>query len=73
MSQVDVKCNGASTGSAKITVSGFTGTYTAALTAGTGTVTQTGSTVDVTGLVQGSYTLRVTDDTTVVLMMFHLQ
>ena len=64
LSQVDVKCNGSSTGSAIITVSAYAGTYTAALTAGTGTVAQTGSTVDVTVLKAGSYTLRVTDDKT---------
>ncbi|UUW10071.1 T9SS type B sorting domain-containing protein [Flavobacterium plurextorum] len=64
LSQVNVKCNGSSTGSAIITVSAFAGTYTAALTVGTGTVLQTGSTVDVTVLKAGLYTLRVTDDKT---------
>ncbi|CAI2765993.1 T9SS type B sorting domain-containing protein [Flavobacterium collinsii] len=64
LSQVNVACNGGSTGSAKITVSAYTGTYTATLTAGTGTVTKTGSTVDITNLAQGLYTLRVTDDLT---------
>ena len=63
-SQTNVACNAGSTGSVSITVSAFTGTYTAVLTAGTGTITKTGNTVDVTGLVQGSYTLRVTDDVT---------
>ncbi|WP_347051349.1 T9SS type B sorting domain-containing protein [Flavobacterium olei] len=64
VSQVNVKCNGNSTGSAQITVGSYSTTYTAALTAGTGSVAQTGNIVDVTGLANGSYTLRVTDDTT---------
>lgn len=63
-SQNNVACNAGSTGSASITVSAYTGTYTAVLTSGTGTVNITGSTVDVTNLVQGSYTLRVTDNVT---------
>lgn len=64
LSQVNVKCNGSSTGSAKITVSAYAGTYTATLTPATGTVTISGSTVDVTGLVKGLYTLRITDEKT---------
>jgi len=64
VSQVNVKCNGNSTGSAQITVGSYSTTYTATLTAGTGSVAQTGNIVDVTGLANGSYTLRVTDDTT---------
>ncbi|KVV13503.1 T9SS type B sorting domain-containing protein [Flavobacterium sp. TAB 87] len=67
-SQIDVECNGDATGSAKITVSGFTGTYTATLISGTGTITPIGATtnttIDVTGLVQGAYTLRVLDNVT---------
>ncbi|WJS95724.1 T9SS type B sorting domain-containing protein [Flavobacterium johnsoniae] len=63
-SQNNVACNAGATGSASITVSAYSTTYTATLTAGTGTVTPTGNTVNVTGLVAGSYTLRVTDDVT---------
>ncbi|MBP4141133.1 T9SS type B sorting domain-containing protein [Flavobacterium sp. P4023] len=67
-SQIDVKCYGDATGSVKITVSGFTGTYTASLVSGTGTITPVGATtnttIDVTGLVQGAYTLRVLDNVT---------
>ncbi|WP_432222644.1 T9SS type B sorting domain-containing protein [Flavobacterium sp. TMP13] len=68
-SQVNVACNGDSTGSAQILVSGFgTGTYTATLTTGTGTVTPAGSTsvntIDVSGLKSGLYTVHVIDDVT---------
>ncbi|WP_406844828.1 T9SS type B sorting domain-containing protein [Flavobacterium soyae] len=60
----DVTCNGNANGAVKFTVANYTGTYTAVLTAGTGTVAQTGNTVNVTGLVPGTYTLEVTDDVT---------
>ena len=67
-SQVDVKCNGDATGAAKITVSGFTGTYTATLTSGTGTIAPVGATtnttIDVTGLEKGTYTVTVVDNST---------
>lgn len=67
-SQVDVKCNGDATGVAKITVSGFTGTYTATLTSGTGTIAPVGATtnttIDVTGLEKGTYTVTVVDNST---------
>ncbi|KRB54851.1 SprB repeat-containing protein [Flavobacterium sp. Root186] len=60
----NVICNGQLNGAVKFTVANYGGTYTAVLTAGTGTVAQTGNTVDVTGLVPGTYTLEVTDDVT---------
>ncbi|URM37843.1 T9SS type B sorting domain-containing protein [Flavobacterium anhuiense] len=60
----NVVCNGQSNGAVKFTVANYGTSYTAALTAGTGTLVQTGNTVDVTGLVPGTYTVTVTDDTT---------
>ncbi|SNR86953.1 T9SS type B sorting domain-containing protein, partial [Flavobacterium sp. ov086] len=63
-STTDASCNGGANGSAKFNVDNFTGTYSAALIAGTGTVTIVGKVVTVTGLVAGTYTLEVTDDVT---------
>ncbi|WP_354680756.1 hypothetical protein, partial [Mariniflexile fucanivorans] len=60
----DVYCFGDNTGAIQFTVSDYVGTYTATLTSGTGTLTQTGNTIDLTGLVVGSYTVEVTDDIT---------
>ncbi|WP_433765035.1 T9SS type B sorting domain-containing protein [Flavobacterium ginsenosidimutans] len=60
----NVVCNGESNGAVKFTVANYGTSYTAALTAGVGTLVQTGNTVDVTGLVPGTYTVTVTDDTT---------
>ena len=60
----DVLCFGDNTGAINYTVSGFSGTYTSALTSGSGTLAQTGSTVGLTGLIAGSYTVEVTDDIT---------
>uniref|UniRef100_UPI00142200EE beta strand repeat-containing protein n=1 Tax=Yeosuana marina TaxID=1565536 RepID=UPI00142200EE len=60
----DVLCYGDNTGAIQYTVSGYAGTYTSTLTSGTGALSQTGSTVDLTGLVAGSYTLEVSDDIT---------
>ncbi|MFC0080540.1 hypothetical protein ACFFLS_26110, partial [Flavobacterium procerum] len=60
----NVDCNGNANGAVRFTAANFGGTYTAALTAGTGTLTQTGNTVDVTGLVPGTYTVTVTDNVT---------
>ncbi|MDR6764741.1 hypothetical protein J2Y38_004983, partial [Flavobacterium sp. 2755] len=57
----DVVCNGQSNGAVKFTVANYTGTYTAVLTAGTGTLAITGNTVNVTGLVPGTYTVLITD------------
>ena len=57
----NVVCNGEANGAVKFTVGNYAGGYTAALTAGTGTLTTTGNTVNVTGLVPGTYTVRVTD------------
>jgi gliding motility-associated-like protein len=57
----NVVCNGEANGAVKFTVANYAGGYTAALTAGTGTLTTTGNTVNVTGLVPGTYTVRVTD------------
>ena len=60
----NVDCNGNANGAVRFTVANFGTAYTAALTAGTGTLTQTGNTVNVTGLVPGNYTVTVTDNTT---------
>ena len=60
----NVVCNGEANGAVKFTVANYAGGYTAALTAGTGTLTTTGNTVNVTGLVPGTYTVRVTDAVT---------
>ncbi|WP_245905254.1 T9SS type B sorting domain-containing protein [Gelidibacter algens] len=60
----DVLCYGDNTGAIRFTVSGFSGAYTSSLTSGTGTINQSGNTIDVTGLVAGSYTVLVTDTTT---------
>ena len=60
----DVTCNGKTDGAVKFTVANYAGAYTAVLTAGTGTLTQTGNTVDVTGLVPGTYTVEVKDNIT---------
>ncbi|WP_409446140.1 beta strand repeat-containing protein, partial [Mariniflexile rhizosphaerae] len=60
----DVLCNGGTTGAIQFTVSGNSGTYTSSLSPNTGTLSQSGNTIDVTGLVAGSYTLEVTDTTT---------
>ncbi|PWB28348.1 T9SS type B sorting domain-containing protein [Flavobacterium sp. HTF] len=57
----NVTCNGSANGAVKFTVADYAGGYTATLTAGTGTLTQTGNTVNVTGLVPGTYTVLVTD------------
>ncbi|WP_456315732.1 hypothetical protein, partial [Pseudomonas shirazensis] len=57
----NVVCNGEANGAVKFTVANYAGGYTAALTAGAGTLTTTGNTVNVTGLVPGTYTVRVTD------------
>lgn len=60
----DALCNGDNSGAIQFTVSGFAGTYTSTLTNGTGTLTQTGNTIDLTDLISGSYTVTVTDDIT---------
>jgi gliding motility-associated-like protein len=60
----DVTCNPGSTGAAKFTVANFTGTYSYALIAGTGVITQTGNILDVTNLGVGTYTMRITDNIT---------
>lgn len=60
----DVLCKGGNTGSATFTVSGYSGTYTSSLTNGTGTLVQTGNTVNLTNLIAGNYTLQVTDNAT---------
>jgi gliding motility-associated-like protein len=57
----DVTCNGSGNGAVKFTVANYAGGYTAVLIAGTGTLTQTGNTVNVTALVPGTYTVEVTD------------
>ncbi|MFH7016147.1 T9SS type B sorting domain-containing protein [Flavobacterium sp. FlaQc-47] len=60
----NVICNGGATGAVKFTVANYTGTYTATVTPATGTVTQTGNTVNVTGLVPGTYTVQILDGIT---------
>ncbi|MFD1606035.1 hypothetical protein ACFSJW_24625, partial [Flavobacterium artemisiae] len=60
----NVDCIGNANGAVRFTVANFGTGYTAALTAGIGTLTQTGNTVNVTGLVPGNYTVTVTDTTT---------
>jgi gliding motility-associated-like protein len=60
----DALCFGDNTGAIQYTVSGYAGTYTSTLTSGVGTLSQTGSTIDLTGLIAGSYTVEVTDDIT---------
>ncbi|SHG56134.1 gliding motility-associated C-terminal domain-containing protein [Flavobacterium micromati] len=60
----NVSCFGLNNGTATITVANFATTYTASLTAGTGTVVISGDTVSITGMQPGNYTLRVTDATT---------
>ncbi len=60
----NVVCNGQSNGAVRFTVADYGTAYTAVLTAGTGTLAQTGNTVNVTGLVPGTYTVQVTDNTT---------
>ena len=60
----DVLCIGENTGAIQFTVSGFTGSYSSTLTTGTGTLVQTGATIDLTNLVAGTYTVQVTDDIT---------
>ncbi|MCL5128340.1 T9SS type B sorting domain-containing protein [Algibacter sp. L4_22] len=60
----DVYCFGDNTGAIQYTVTGYAGTYTYTLTSGVGTLSQTGNTIDLTGLVTDTYTVRVTDDIT---------
>ncbi|OXA94724.1 gliding motility-associated C-terminal domain-containing protein [Flavobacterium hercynium] len=60
----NVVCNGETNGAVRFTVANYTGTYTATVTPASGTVTQTGDTVNVTGLVPGTYTIAITDDIT---------
>ncbi|WP_276379347.1 T9SS type B sorting domain-containing protein [Flavobacterium sp. H4147] len=60
----NVVCNGQANGAVRFTVADYGTAYTAVLTAGTGTLAQTGNTVNVTGLVPGTYTVQVTDNTT---------
>ena len=60
----EVTCFGLANGSAEFTVENFTGTYTASLTTGTGTLVQSGNKVTISGLAFGNYTVTVTDDIT---------
>ena len=60
----DVFCFGDNTGAIQYTVSGFAGTYSSALTNGSGSLVQTGTTIDLTDLIADTYTLQVTDDIT---------
>lgn len=60
----DVLCKGGNTGAAAFTVSGYSGTYTSSLTDGTGTLVQSGNTVNLTNLIAGNYTVQVTDNAT---------
>ena len=60
----DVACIGDANGEIEFKAANYSGTYTALLTTGSGTLTQSGDTVTVTGLIAGTYTLRVTDNTT---------
>jgi large repetitive protein len=60
----DVLCKGGNTGATVFTVSGYSGTYTSSLTNGTGTLVQSGNTVNLTNLIAGSYTVQVTDNAT---------
>ncbi|WP_345005402.1 T9SS type B sorting domain-containing protein [Snuella lapsa] len=60
----DVLCNGDNTGAVQFTVSGYAGSYTSTLTNGSGTLVQSGNTIDLTNLIAGSYTVEVTDLTT---------
>ena len=60
----DVLCNGDNTGAIQFTVSGYAGSYTSTLTSGSGTLVQSGNTIDLTNLIAGSYTVEVTDLTT---------
>ncbi|WP_133158869.1 T9SS type B sorting domain-containing protein [Flavobacterium alvei] len=60
----EVTCFGLANGSAEFTVENFAGTYTAALTTGTGTLVQAGNKVTISGLAFGNYTVTVTDNVT---------
>nr|WP_315141126.1 T9SS type B sorting domain-containing protein [uncultured Flavobacterium sp.] len=63
----DVDCYDNSTGNATFTVSGNAGAYTYVLTAGTlgtGTLTQSGNTLSLNNVKDGTYTIEVTDTAT---------
>ncbi|MDR7211318.1 T9SS type B sorting domain-containing protein [Flavobacterium piscis] len=60
----NVTCNGAADGAIRFTAANYATSYTANLIAGTGTLVQTGNTVNVTGLVPGTYTVEIRDNTT---------
>jgi gliding motility-associated-like protein/uncharacterized repeat protein (TIGR01451 family) len=65
-SKTDVKCIGATNGTATFTVTGASavGNYTYTLSPNSGLVSKSGNVITVTGLGAGSYDLRVKDNTT---------
>ncbi|MGB5508263.1 hypothetical protein, partial [Robiginitalea sp.] len=60
----NVSCVGAADGAVDYFVSGFSGTYAYTLNGGVPVTGQASNTINFTGLVAGSYTLEVTDETT---------
>ncbi|MDO5969036.1 T9SS type B sorting domain-containing protein [Flavivirga aquimarina] len=60
----DVSCNGGNDGAVDFTVSDFAGTYSYTINAGTAVTGQSATTINQTGLIAGSYTIIVTDETT---------
>jgi large repetitive protein len=60
----NVKCFGTATGSATFTISGFNSTYSYTLNAAAPVLNQTATTIPLTNLVAGAYTLIVTDNQT---------
>ncbi|MDG2431867.1 T9SS type B sorting domain-containing protein [Flavobacterium sp.] len=60
----NVACVGDANGEIEFKVANYSGTYSVALSPSSGTLSQSGDTVTVTGLLAGTYTLRVTDNVT---------
>ncbi|WP_274476123.1 hypothetical protein, partial [Mangrovimonas aestuarii] len=60
----NVDCFGASTGNAIFNVSGYTGTYSYTLNGGSAITGQSSSSINVSNVAAGTYTIVVTDETT---------
>ncbi len=62
--KTDVLCNGDNTGFASYTVSNFTGTYSYSINSATAVTGQTSTVINLPNLIEGTYTVVVTDEIT---------